>query len=141
MEQNTPFITQEELTDCEVLVMKVIWQSDTVMSIQEIISRINQQYQKDWKIQTVSTFLSRAVKKGYLEMKRRGRTFEYYPLVTQEQYGRREIAKCVENWGNGKLGNLVASFAETKQLSAQEKAEIRELLDGMEESKRHDADR
>ena len=24
MEQNTPFITQEELTDCEVLVMKVI---------------------------------------------------------------------------------------------------------------------
>lgn len=43
MEQNTPFITQEELTDCEVLVMKVIWQSDTVMSIQEIISRINLQ--------------------------------------------------------------------------------------------------
>ena len=51
MEQNTPFITQEELTDCEVLVMKVIWQSDTVMSIQEIITRINQQYQKDWKLQ------------------------------------------------------------------------------------------
>lgn len=132
MEQNTPFITQEELTDCEVLVMKVIWQSDTVMSIQEIITRINQQYQKDWKIQTVSTFLSRAVKKGYLEMKRRGRSFEYYPLVTEEQYGRREIAKCVENWGKGKLGNLVASFAETKQLSEQEKAEIKELLDGMD---------
>ncbi len=121
MEQNTPFITQEELTDCEVLVMKVIWQSDTVMSIQEIITRINQQYQKDWKLQTVSTFLSRAVKKGYLEMKRRGRSFDYYPLVTEEQYGRREIAKCVENWGDGKLGNLIASFAETKHLSASRK--------------------
>ena len=65
-------------------------------------------------------------------MKRRGRSFEYYPLVTEEQYGRREIAKCVENWGDGKLGNLVASFAETKQLSAQEKAEIKELLNGMD---------
>lgn len=132
MEQNTPFITQEELTDCEVLVMKVIWQSDTVMSIQEIISRINLQYKKDWKIQTVSTFLSRAVKKGHLEMKRRGRSFEYYPLVTEEQYGKREIAKCVENWGDGKLGNLIASFAETKHLSAQEKEEIKGLLDGMD---------
>ena len=132
MEQKLQDKTQEALTECEVLVMKVIWESDDVMSIQEIITRINQQYQKDWKIQTVSTFLSRAVKKGYLEMKRRGRSFEYYPLVTEEQYGRREIAKCVENWGDGKLGNLVASFAETKQLSAQEKAEIKELLNGMD---------
>ena len=132
MEQKLQDKTQEALTECEVLVMKVIWESDDVMSIQEIITRINQQYQKDWKLQTVSTFLSRAVKKGYLEMKRRGRSFDYYPLVTEEQYGRREIAKCVENWGDGKLGNLIASFAETKHLSAQEKEEIKGLLDGMD---------
>ena len=67
MEQKSQDITQEALTECEVLVMKVIWESADVLSIQEITSRINLKYKKDWKLQTVSTFLSRAVKKGYLE--------------------------------------------------------------------------
>ena len=66
MEQKSQDITQEALTECEVLVMKVIWESADVLSIQEITSRINLKYKKDWKLQTVSTFLSRAVKKGYL---------------------------------------------------------------------------
>lgn len=128
-EQDT---TQEALTECEVVVMKVIWESDEVLSVQEITSRINLEYKKDWKLQTVSTFLSRAVKKGYLDMKRNGRSFDYYPLVTEEEYGRREIIKCVENWGSGKLGNLIASFAETGKLSAEEKDHIRRMLDGMD---------
>lgn len=132
MEQRMQDKTQEALTECEVIVMKVIWESDDVMSIQEITSRINLKYKKDWKLQTVSTFLSRAVKKGYLEMKRRGRTFDYYPLVPEEEYGRREIVKCVEDWGGGRLGNLIASFAETGKLSAEEREHIRGMLDGMD---------
>lgn len=132
MEQRRQNITQEALTECEVLVMKVIWESGEAMSIQEITARINLKYNKDWKLQTVSTFLSRAVKKGYLEMKRRGRSFDYYPLVTEEEYGKREIVECVDNWGNGRLGNLIASFAEARKLSEEEKAHIRRMLDGMD---------
>lgn len=64
MEQNTPFITQEELTDCEVLVMKVIWQSDTVMSIQEIITRINQQYQKTGSFRLSPLFSAALSRRG-----------------------------------------------------------------------------
>lgn len=132
MEQNTQCITQDALSECEVLVMKVIWQNSEAMSIQEITSRINQRYGKDWKVQTVSTFLSRAVKKGYLEMRRKGRTFYYYPTVAQEEYGRREIIKCVDNWGDGKICNLIASFAKTRTMSEKEKDLIRGMLDGMD---------
>ena len=132
MEQNRQFITQEELSECEVLVMKVIWQSSEALSIQEISAALSQRYNKDWKLQTISTFLSRAVRKGYLEMRRRGRFFFYYPLVTEAEYGRREIVKCVDYWGDGQLGNLIASFAKTKGLSGEEKDYIREVLDGMD---------
>ncbi|MBO5033291.1 MAG: BlaI/MecI/CopY family transcriptional regulator [Lachnospiraceae bacterium] len=132
MEQTIENITLEELTDCETLVMKVIWESEEVMSVQEITSRINQRYHRDWKIQTVSTFLSRAVKKGYLDMKRKGRTFHYYPKVTEEAYGRREITKCVDVWGGGKLENLIASFAQAKRLTEEEKMQIRSLIDDMD---------
>lgn len=125
-------LPEEELTDCEVLVMRAIWNSAEIMSIQEITSKINHTFHKDWKTQTVSTFLSRAVKKGYLEMKRNGRSFDYYPLVSEQEYGKREINKCVEVWSEGKLENLIASFAETNKLSEQEKTQIRRVIDGMD---------
>jgi Predicted transcriptional regulator len=125
-------LPEEELTDCEVLVMRVIWNSAEIMSIQEITSKINHTFHKDWKTQTVSTFLSRAVKKGYLEMKRNGRSFDYYPLVSEQEYGKREINKCVEIWSDGKLENLIASFSETNKLSEQEKMQIRRVINDMD---------
>lgn len=123
---------REELTECELLVMKVIWGSASILSIQDITSRINQAYQKGWKKQTVSTFLSKIVKKGYLDMQRKGRTFYYYPLVTEDEYGKREITKCVDFWSDGKIGSLVASFAQVRKLTDEEKDHIRSLLDGMD---------
>lgn len=123
---------QEELTECELLVMKVIWHSNEALSIQEITARINHDYKKDWKVQTVSTFLSRTVKKEYLCMKRQGRLFYYYPLISEEEYGKREITKCVDFWGDGKVDSLVASFAEVRKLTQEEKDSIRRLLDDMD---------
>ena len=125
-------LPEEELTDCEVLVMRVIWNSAEIMSIQEITSKINHTFHKERKTQTVSTFLSRAVKKGYLEMKRNGRSFDYYPLVSEQEYGKREINKCVEIWSDGKLENLIASFSETNKLSEQEKMQIRRVINDMD---------
>lgn len=119
----------EGLTDCEVLVMKVIWHSEEALSIQEITGAVNATYDKDWKVQTVSTFLSKMVKKGYLDMQRKGRYFFYYPLVTEEEYGDREIKKCVELWSDGKIDGLLAAFTRTHKLTEEERKRIGEMLD------------
>ena len=119
----------EEVTDCEVLVMKVIWHSEEALSIQEITGAVNATYDKDWKVQTVSTFLSKMVKKGYLDMQRKGRYFFYYPLVTEEEYGDREIKKCVELWSDGKIDGLLAAFTRTHKLTEEERKRIGEMLD------------
>ncbi len=119
----------EELTDCEVLVMKVIWHSEEALSIQEITGTVNATYDKDWKVQTVSTFLSKMVKKGYLDMQRKGRYFFYYPLVTEEEYGDREIKKCVELWSDGKIDGLLAAFTRTHKLTEEERKRIGGILD------------
>ena len=119
----------EELTDCEVLVMKVIWHSEEALSIQEITGAVNATYDKDWKVQTVSTFLSKMVKKGYLDMQRKGRYFFYYPLVTEEEYGDREIKKCVELWSDGKIDGFLAAFTRTHKLTEEERKRIGGMLD------------
>ena len=61
---------QNGLSECELLIMKVIWRSENAMSIQEIYERVESIYRTNWKSQTVSVFLGRMVKKGFLTRKK-----------------------------------------------------------------------
>ena len=76
----------KEITDCERLVMLIIWDASKDLSMQEICAECNQRFGKNWKTQTVSTFLARLVQKGSLSMQRKGRVFYYTPLVTKQEY-------------------------------------------------------
>ena len=62
-----------DISACEKLVMKVIWDSTEELALQEVMDGVNHENGKNWKPQTVSTFLSRLVKKGFLNMYRKGR--------------------------------------------------------------------
>ena len=55
-------MTLASLTDCEQLVMKTVWDAEEELSLMEIMQRVNDRYHKDWKPQTVSTFLARLVR-------------------------------------------------------------------------------
>ena len=59
-----------KITEMEQLVMKCIWTSDEDMSLPNVMGIANGKYKKDWKPQTVSTYLSHLVKKGYLNFYR-----------------------------------------------------------------------
>lgn len=76
-----------EITDCERLVMLVIWDAGGKdLSMQEICAECNQRFGKNWTTQTASTFLARLRQRNYLSMQRKGRTFYYTPLVTKQAY-------------------------------------------------------
>jgi len=55
----------EELTTAESMVMKTIWDHPHEMALQEIMKLTNETYGKDWKSQTVSTYIAKLVKKGF----------------------------------------------------------------------------
>lgn len=123
---------ERDMTDCEMLVMKIVWSDETPLSMKEITARVNQRYNKDWKTQTVSTFLARLVRKNYLTMERKGRVFFYHPAVTEEEYGKKEITKCVDFWGGGKVDALLAAFAKVRKFTKDEKKQIQKMLNDMD---------
>lgn len=86
------------LTPAERLVMRVIWMSDHGPVLGEILNGCNMQYQKNWKPQTVSTYLSHLVQKKYLKMERNGKYCQYYPLINEEQYLSYDINNFAEYW-------------------------------------------
>ena len=122
----------EELTESELLVMKIIWASSTPLSLGEITERVNNRYQKSWKEQTVSTFLRKIVSKGYLGMRRYARTFLYNPLVAEQEYEQRHLSKFVEFGSDGRADRFFASLTKVQKLTKEEKAHIRELLDELD---------
>ena len=48
----------KQLTAAETIVMKCIWDADHEMSLAEIVKNANEGYGKEWKPQTVSTYLA-----------------------------------------------------------------------------------
>ena len=84
----------EKLTESEEAVMKAIWDCTKEPELSDVVDRVTDVYGKDWKPQTVSTFLAKLVRKGYLKMKREGKKYTYKILVAEEAY-RKERLKQV----------------------------------------------
>jgi predicted transcriptional regulator len=117
-----------KMTDCELLVMKCVWVSDHEMALPEIVDMVNTKFSKEWKSQTVSTFLARLVKKEFLTLYRSGRQFYYVPLIQEKDYKENVIEECVEFWCDNDASNLLVALGNKRKLTKAEIAGIKELL-------------
>ena len=97
----------ERLTECEGIVMKCIWDADSDVSLMNIMASITQISNKEWKRQTVSTFLLHLITKGYASSYRVGRVFYYHPEVSLEAYQRKITQDFKNFWYNGDTEKLV----------------------------------
>jgi BlaI family transcriptional regulator, penicillinase repressor len=122
----------EKLTDCEELVMKTVWDAEEELSLMEVMSRVNEKYKKNWKPQTVSTFLARLVKKGYLRHYRQGRVFFYQILVPLDTYKGQLTNDYVNFWNHSNADEFLCALAEERPLRQDEVERIQKLIDGMD---------
>lgn len=111
-----------EITKCELLVMEVIWRNQESgaeeMSLPMVMEKLKKNYGSTWKPQTVSTFLSRLVKKGYLDMYRVSRSFLYHPVVDEQTYldhHMEEEANTLFQGNYQRYKEVVAKFCDAKK--------------------------
>lgn len=119
----------EKLTACEELVMKTVWDAGEELSLMEIMQRVNDKYHKEWKPQTVSTFLARIVRKGYLRHCRQGRVFFYQILVPLEEYKGQQAKEFVEFWHQDRADEFLRSLTTVRALRPEEISKIRKLVE------------
>lgn len=119
------------LSDCEQMVMKCVWDAEDALGVQELTEIVNQKYQKTWKLQTVSTFLARLVKKEYLEMQRKGRTFFYKPAVKEDIYIKQILTEQIDFWNGGNKVDFIGSVFENVKLTQKEKKEVKDMIEGL----------
>lgn len=74
------------LANCEEQILMVVYKKKEAPALRDVMDAANQLYGKDWKPQTISTFLNRCVTKGYLTMQKKGRYCYYYPVISLDEY-------------------------------------------------------
>lgn len=83
----------EKLTESEELIMRAVWDCRTEPELSDVVKRVVTVYGKDWKPQTVSTFLAKLVGKNYLRLQRNGKIYTYKILVNESQYNKEQLKR------------------------------------------------
>lgn len=117
-----------ELTESEKITMKCVWNLGDGTRLAHILAEANGKYGKDWKSQTVSTFLGKLVLKGYVEQYRDGRYYCYRILISKRDYRCRALANDMRFWNDGDINEFVSELLDEKTLT---KAERKAFIDAV----------
>ena len=77
---------------------------------------------------TVATIIKKLEKKGYIESRLYGNTYEYTPKIDEETYKRSCVSNVVNHFFSNSYKELVSFFAAEKQLSEKELEEILKMI-------------
>jgi len=78
---------------------------------------------------TVSTIIRILEQKGFVGHKAYGRTYEYFPLITKNDYTKTYFRSFIANYFGNSYKSLASFFTAEEQLSVTELEEIRQLME------------
>ncbi|MCI6018890.1 MAG: BlaI/MecI/CopY family transcriptional regulator [Clostridiales bacterium] len=124
------------LSKTELEIMRCIWSFNRPVCNRDILEVMNSKYNKQWKIQTLSTYLQKLVLKNYIkpngEKLVRGNNYHYVPVISAEEYRRSQVYELVNDWDSDIVYDFVSAFSKDKSLSKEDMEELKKLIDGLD---------
>lgn len=114
------------ISDCELLVMKCLWNAGQPISVHVLIAELEKLYGKKYKETTVYTFLSNLKKKMYVDSYKKGASY-FYPLISELDYVRQYAQIMRTFWGEESLKVLVETMLSPDGDSNEKSEQIEEL--------------
>jgi len=115
-----------KLTNAEEKLAELIWKHEKIAS-KELIKLANQVF--GWKKSTTFTVLKFLIEKGVAQNEKATVTM----LYTKEQFVTGQSRSYIEDMFGGSLPKFIAAFMGGKELTTQQAAELRKLIDEHEE--------
>lgn len=123
-------LKRKRLSDSELEVLEILWNLDVPAGLGEILEIYNEAHENKWKLQTLSTILSRLVQKGAADMEIRGRRHFYYAKLSKEAYEKEQVNEIIDEFYLGSIKDFLTAFYSGKPITKKEKEEISKWLDG-----------
>jgi len=118
------------ISEAESVVMEVLWRQ-APRSAEEILAEVGPQ--QGWQEGTVKSLLNRLLKKKAVRAEREGRRYLYSPKLTRGQYVSQESKGLLDRLFDGRIAPLVAHFSEQRKLSRKDVAELKKLLEELDD--------
>ena len=115
----------KELTKAEEEVMHYLWRLKQA-SVKEVIAEMDEPKPAT---NTVSTIIRILEQKGFVDHQAKGRGYQYFPLISKEQYQEFSVNKVVKSYFGGSLSKLVSFFAEKEKIDTQELDDILKIIE------------
>jgi BlaI family transcriptional regulator, penicillinase repressor len=118
-----------ELTNAEEDIMRVLWRlkKGFVKDVLAELPALDSTGEKP-AYNTVSTIIRILEKKRVVGYTAYGKTHEYYPLISEDEYRRFQTEQLMTNYFDGSLQKLVSFFVKERNVSLNEADEIIDLL-------------
>ena len=113
------------LTKAEEEVMHIIWQLDRCL-VRDIIDHLGD---PDIPHSTVSSVVRILEKKGFLDHKAYGKTYEYFPIVAKEDYAQHGVQNLMEKYFGGSPKKLVSFLVQNEDMNLKELNDLLKKLD------------
>ncbi|NQV52832.1 MAG: BlaI/MecI/CopY family transcriptional regulator [Flavobacteriales bacterium] len=115
----------KELTKAEEQVMQYLWDLEKCF-VKDILAQMPEPKPA---YNTVSTIVRILEEKGFVDHKAYGKTYEYFPKVSKEDYSRFSAGNLLSNYFNGSVKELVSFFVKERELNMDELDEILKSID------------
>jgi predicted transcriptional regulator len=121
-----------QISDAESVVMQALGQSSP-LAAEEVFAAVAGE--QDWQEPTVKTLLNRLLKKGAISAERDGRRFLYSPVLNRATWLGQQSEGLLDRLFGGRVGPMVAHFSERGRLTKKDLAELRKLLEKLDDGK------
>jgi predicted transcriptional regulator len=122
-----------QISEAESAVMEVLWQRQP-LAAEDVAAALADSRQ--WQDATIKTLLNRLLKKGAIRATRDGRRYLYAPVLQRQAWMLGESQGLLERLFDGRVAPLVAHFSEHRKLSRKDIAELRKLLEELDDGRR-----
>lgn len=122
-----------QISEAESIVMDVLWRRHPLPA-EEVVAALADA--RHWQEATIKTLLNRLLNKGAIRADRDGRRYLYAPVLKREDWVLDESQGLLERLFDGRVAPLVAHFSQQDKLSRKDIAELRKLLEELDDQRR-----
>ena len=121
----------QKLPDSELQIMMILWEGHPQMSRSEIEQSLRGG--KHLAATTINTLLTRLEARGFIAVERNSRAHYYTPVISKQEYQRRESHSIIDHLFDGSLVSFVAALYDGQKIPQEKKEELEEFLQSLEE--------
>jgi predicted transcriptional regulator len=126
-----------QVSEAESVVMEVLWTAEAggraPLAAEDVVAALANR--QDWQEATIKTLLNRLLKKGAIRASKEGRRYLYAPVLSRQAWLSDESEGLLQRLFDGRVAPLVAHFSRHRKLSDKDIAELRKLLEELDDGK------